>query len=246
MKYLFLISWLRAREKKLADNIDVDRMVSASSVEESFKVLNDTDYAPFIAGESYKSIDKVIEKEHHDLRKSLSLMDIEKEAVDILFLRDEFSEVAKTLKKDLFGNKGKQKQIAEKRKESDITKEVKERKPQKPHEVDEILDNIYFERMIAFLEKSKENYLTEFFKEYEQVVKDNNNSENVLRDEILKEMEEQIIEKESKESDGFLPVLAFFIKKRRAEYIIRTILSAKRIGIETKEINNLINKVNTI
>lgn len=246
MKYLFLISWLRAREKKLVDSVDIDRMISVTSVEESFKVLNDTDYAPFISGESHKTIDNVIEKERNDLRNSLYLMDIEREAVDILFLRDEFSKISKEVKQDLFKRKEKQKGLSEKKKDSDIIKEIKERSPNNPHEIDEILDEIYFERMISFLEKSKEKEMADFFRRYEENIKNNKKSDKLLRDDILKDLEDEIIEEESKQSDGFLPVLAFFIKKRRAEYLIKTILSAKRIGIDVKDIHNLTNKVRTI
>lgn len=246
MKYLFLISWLRAREKKLTDSTDIERMISASSVSESFKILNDTDYAPFIAGESYNSIDNVIKKEHIDLKKSLSLMDIEEEAVDILFLRDKFAGEAVMLKDKMFNDKEKQKQLTEKKKDSEIAKEVKERNPKNPHEIDEILNDIYFERLIAFLKKNKEHYLTELFKEYERIVKTKNSNEDYLKDDMLKNIEDQIIEAENKECDGFLPVLAFFIKKRRAEYVIRTILSAKRIGIDVKDIKSLIKEVKTI
>ncbi len=246
MRYLFLISWLRAREKKLVDNIDIDRMISAPSIEESFKVLNDTDYAPFIAGESYKSIDRVIEKEYKDLKNSLHLMDIEKEAVDILFLRDEFIEIAKEAKDELFGSKEKQKGLTEKKKDSDIMKEIKERGPEKSHQIDEILNDIYFTKMISFLEDSKEKDLADFFREYEYSLKEKKENENISRDDVLQKMEEEIITEEGKDSDGFLPVLAFFIKKRRAEHTIRTILSAKRIGIETKDISSLIGKVRVL
>lgn len=246
MKYLFLISWLRAREKKLVDSVDVDRMIAATSVEESFKVLNDTDYAPFIISEGYQTVDNVIYKERENFRKSLYLMDIEKEVVDILFLRDDCVGILKDIKEELFSRKEKQRVGGEKSKDSDIGKEIKERRPQKPSQIDEILDDIYFERMIEFLRREKESSLADFFESYREKLNKVGDDSTSSRDEILLQMEEEILEEENKHADGFLPVLAFFITKRRAEHLVRTIISAKRIGLDKKEINDLINKTRAL
>ena len=235
MKYLFLISWLRAREKKLADNVDIDRMIGANSPEESFKVLNDTDYASYLQGESYKTLERVISKERQDFRKSLEGMDIEEELIDVLFLRDDLQELSKKAKNILFYQdyQGRSEKI-----ENEILRKVKERSPEKPHEVDGIVLDIYFQRISSFLTKAKEKEVSEFFENYRESL--SNESDLVVRDELLKKMEDEIIEKGAWQSDGFIPVLAFFIKKRRVENSIRTILSGKRIGLQSQEIYKLI------
>ncbi len=235
MKYLFFVSWFRAREKRLADKTDFDRMIGASNIEESFRVLNDTDYAPYLSGETHANIEGVIEKERKDFRETLLKMGMEKEAVDVLFLRDELDSVSREAKEMIFGEKT----ITEKREESDLLKEVRSREPEKPQDVDSILLDIYFQRVIDFLRESKEKETERFFRDYEKVMKEAEDDFR-KRDELLLEMENEIIEKGREEVSGMMPVLAFFIKKRRIEGSVRSVFSAKKLGLGSGEVYKLI------
>ncbi len=243
MKYLFLISWLRAREKKLADNVDIDRMIGAGSAEESFRVLNDTDYAPYISAESYESIEQVIKKEREDFSKELYDMGVEQEMIDVLFLRDDLVVHTKRAK-ELFFLTTKERE-EELRKEDELVVQILEQKPQTPHHIDRIAVDIYFQRTIDFLKKQKDAPLLSFFQEYYQAVCENE-EDVVERDRILEEMEDKIIENSKSEIEGFAPILSFFIMKRRIEYRIRVVLAGKRTGIVSGEIYNLLNKTRAL
>ncbi len=235
MKYLFFVSWFRAREKKLADKTDFDRMIGASNIEESFRVLNDTDYAPYLSGGTHANIEGIIEKERKDFRETLLRMGMEKEVVDVLFLRDELHAVSREVKEKIFGEKT----TTEKREESDLFKEVKSRKPENPHEVDSVLLEIYFQRVISFLEESGERETEKFFRDYEKVMKETE-GDFQRRDELLLKIENEIIEKGREEVSGMMPVLAFFIKKRRIESSVRSVFSAKKLGLGSGEVYKLI------
>lgn len=232
MRYLFLISWLRAREKKLADQVDLDRMIGAPSMDETLRVLNDTDYAPYLSGKTDSDIEEIIEEERGDFQKTLLKMGVEEELLEALFLKEDFRSVAEEIKGEIF-QKGDGKNVFEKKKEKDIVKEVKNRNPQNPQEVDDILLDIYFQRVIAFFRKEKK--VEKFFKEYQETAK-RMKEDLVKRDEVLLKIESEIIEKSGEEIEGFLPILAFFIKKRRAEYFIRSIFAGKRIGMDSEAI----------
>ncbi len=239
MKYLFFISWFRAREKKLADRVDFDRMIGATSTEESFKILNDTDYAPYLSGETHNDVEKIIEKERAGFRKNLLGMGLDKDVLEVLFLKDDLEMISIEAKEKIFEKKEKEKKISEKEKEKDIFKEIKNRDPQEPHEIDGIMLEIYLQKVINFLRKNKEKETERIFENYKEVIKRTNN-DLVARDEALLQIEEELIEKSKEKISGVMPILAFFIKKRRAECVIRSIFAGRKIGLKSKEIYELI------
>jgi vacuolar-type H+-ATPase subunit C/Vma6 len=193
MKYLFFVAWLRAKEKKLADKVDFARMIGASSSQETFKILNDTDYAPCLTNKTPDKIEEIIEEEKEELKKNFSLMGLDKKTLDFLFLEDEFPEIEKNYQE-------------------------------------------YLEKMINFCEKDKQ--ALSFFKEYQKI----NQSEKDFseRDRKLAELEEDFIEKSEYQSSGIMPLLAFLFKKKRAQYSLRTIFAAKKLGMDSSQTNELI------
>ncbi len=227
MKYLSLTAQLKAREKRLPDSVDIDRMIGATSVEESFKVLNDTDYAPFISSRSHQQIEEVIKAERESFRKELRMMGVEEEAVKVLFLPDDLTEVAKTVKE-----KG----------EGKIADQITAMKPKTPQEVDDLIVDFYLEMVVNFFKEEKDKELLRFFEEYREVI----SGEELSREEALQRMEEDVIKKSAFETDGFLPLLSFFIKKRRMEKAVRVILSAKRMGLTKEEITDLIKETRVL
>ncbi len=238
MKYLFFISWLRAREKKLADQVDFDRMVSASNMEESFRVLNDTDYAPYLQGKAHSDIEEIIEEERKDFRKNLLKMGMDKDFLDVLFFKDDMSIISKEIKKDLFEKEAKGGKSLSKKKDTDTVKEIKKASPEKPEDVDDILLEKYFQKTIDFLKKNKEKSLETFFSNYSEII--NKETDFQKRDESILKMENEIIEKGREDVEGAAPIFAFFIKKRRAEHFIRTIFSGKRMNMDSREIYKLL------
>jgi vacuolar-type H+-ATPase subunit C/Vma6 len=234
MKYLFFISWFRAREKKLVDQIDLDRMIGAATVEDSFKVLNDTDYAPYLPGKTYLDIEKIIIEEREDLKKTLVKMGMEEDVVKFLFLKDELDIACREAKERIFQEKG----FQEKGRESDFLKEIRERKPNCKEEVDDIILDLYFKEANSFLKKTKEKKGEKFFDNYYQKIKDGDDFKK--RDEALAQMEEDAIEKSREEVEGIIPILGFFIKKRRIEYFIRNVFALKRMGFDSQKIHQFI------
>ncbi len=235
MKYLFLISWIRAREKMLADHVDLDRMIGASTEREAFKVLNDTDYAPHISGKEPADIEKVIEEEREDFKKTIRLMGVEEEVLEIFNLKDKFDSFSKKHKVDFF-EKEKRENLSED--EEVFFQRAEERKIEELHEIDTLLLEMYFEKLIYFLGKQKEKDAKIFFEGYREIVLKEKDLKK--RDDLLLKMEDELIEKSREEISGIIPVIAFFIKKRRAENHIRTIFAGKRLGINSTKIYELI------
>ena len=244
MKYLFFVSWFRAKEKKLADQIDLDRMIGASSLEESFKVLNDTDYAGFLSGKTYQEIDQVISLEKQSLRKTLEQMGMDKSALDFLFLKNDLIMLAGEIKekklnlleKSVFINKY-----------PDFARILIEKKEfNSLDEIDDLIINYYFKKAIRFCQTTQEKQLASILKKYWLLIKNKKNQNLKVRDSLLIEMEDKIIEKSREKIDGIMPILAFFIKKTRAQYFIKTVLSAKRVGLDSAKTYNLIEKIRTL
>lgn len=244
MKYLFFVSWFRAKEKNLADQTDLDRMIGASSLEESFKVLNDTDYAGFLSGRTYQEIEQVISLEKQDLKKTLEQMGMDKPALDFLFLKNDLIMLAGEIKEKKLNSLEKSVFI---NKYSDLARKLIEKKEiDSLEQIDDLVINYYFKKAIRFCQTSQEKQLANIFKKYWLLIKNKKNQNLKTRDDLLIEMENKIIEKSREKIDGIMPILAFFIKKTRAQYFVKTVLSAKRIGLNSTETYSLIEKTRTL
>lgn len=120
---------------------------------------------------------------------------------------------------------------------------------------DEILDIISLKRENIFkaLKKIKSKDVILFLEDHKSIlnsfIKDLENGELEKakeKEEIMEKKEKEFILKSEMKSEGLSPFLAFLLKKKRAEKIIRIILSSKKIGIEPESIIILINKVRAI
>ena len=242
--YLFFTSWLRAKEKKLADQIDLDIMIGATTLEESFKVLNDTDYALFLSGKDYSRIEEIIEAERQNLRKDFEQMGMEKKALDFLFLKDDLVMLAGEIKEKKLNSEEKQTYFIEKY--PLLAEKIEEKKINSLEEIDDMVICFYFKKAINFCLETKEKELAGIFKKYWLKIKNKKEQDLEKRDSCLIDMEEKIIEKSRGKIDGIMPILAFLIKKRRAEQFIKTIFSAKRIGLDSLKMHNLIEKTKTL
>lgn len=105
MKHLFFIYSARAKEKHIADDIDFSRMINTSNIEESFKVLQDTNYAPYSLNKKAIEYESVIEEEKKEFINELLKMGAKGEILEILSIKKEnFFKVLKKIesKKVLF------------------------------------------------------------------------------------------------------------------------------------------------
>ncbi len=237
MKYLFLIAWFRAREKNLVDHVDIDRMIGSVGMNETFKVLNDTDYAPYLSNKSYLDIEKIIEEERIDFRKTLLKMGADQEIVKFLFLRDDLFDISKVVKEKMF--EGGEDSLSQR--ENFYFEKIKEKEPNSPEKVDSIVFDIYFDETINFFKKNKNKRMKIFFEKYYETIKELREDPQE-RDKILVGMEDEIIEKSREDIEGIVPILGFFIKKRRIEYFVRSIFSSKKMGLSSEKIYKLINQ----
>jgi len=243
MKYLFFVAWLRAREKKLADPVDFDRMIGAPNIEEGFKVLNDTDYGPFLSGKTYLQIEEIIEKEKEDLKKSLNKMGLSKGALNLLFLKDDLILLGQELKEKIFKGSEKEELI---KKYPGIAQRIQKAKPESAEKIDDLIIEIYFKKSIQFLKKIKEEEALLFFSKYWKKISQTREEDLEKRDSLLIEMEDEIVQKSVYSMSGLMPILAYFIKKRRSESFVRTIFASKKIGLDSSKIYNLIERTRTL
>lgn len=197
MKHLFFIYSSRAKEKHIPNNTDFSRMINASSFEEAFRVLQDTNYAPYILGKSPFDYEEIIEKEKEDFKNELIKMGAKEELLDIISLKRE--NIFKALKK------------------------------------------IKSKDVILFLEEHK-SILNSFIKDLEN----NDFLKAKEKEELMEKREKEFILKSEMKSEGLSPFLAFLLKKKRAEKIVRIILSSKKIEMPSENIIVLVNKVRAI
>jgi V/A-type H+/Na+-transporting ATPase subunit C len=225
MKYVFFVAWLRAKEKKLTDRIDLDRMIGASTLEDAFKVLNDTNYSPYISNKKHSDLEEIIKEERKGFKKDLSIMGLDKKALDFLFLEDQISFLRKEIKENYF-EKDSKKRLFEKNKE--IMEEIEKAKPEKLSDIDSVLSEILFKKMIDFCVETKEKEVTCLLKRYWQEMETNENIEQ--RENKLVEIEDRIVEQGRDSTSGIMPILSFLIKRKRAENHIRNIFAGKRLN----------------
>lgn len=98
MSYVFFTYWSRTKEKHIADEIDFNRMINASSFNDAFKVLQDTDYAPYALNKKAEDYKGALKEEKEELKKTLQRMGLEKEVLALLDL--EQKDVLETKIKD--------------------------------------------------------------------------------------------------------------------------------------------------
>ncbi|MDD3728894.1 MAG: hypothetical protein PHH50_01045 [Candidatus Pacebacteria bacterium] len=99
MKHLFFIYWARAKEKWVVDSTDFSRMINALTLKEAFKVLQDTDYAPYALSKDSSNYEDVIKEEKEEFKKILLKMGAKDEILNLLSLNQEnVFETAKKIK----------------------------------------------------------------------------------------------------------------------------------------------------
>ncbi len=197
MKHLFFIYFSRAKEKHIADDTDFSRMINASSFEDAFKVLQDTDYAPYSLNKKPIEYEDAIEEEKKQFKEDFIRMGAEGEILEVLSIKQE--NILESLKK------------IKSKKTIDFLK-------------------AYEKLVVSFRENLKKGDLESAKKNEQEMGK----------------IEKEFILKSEMEGEGLSPFFAFILKKKRAEKTVRLILSSKKVGISSDEINNLIPNIKAI
>ncbi len=242
MKYLFLNSYLNAIEKHVADQIDFDRMVNSDTSKQAFEVLNDTDYGKWITQSD--CLEEVLKKEKIFFSQDLKKMG-GKPLVDLFSLKADIINLRVHLKRKVFkldsGNLlswGKSEKELKKEFEEEIS--IAENK-ETPAKLDDYLTEVYFNRLEKYAGNS--DAVKKLIKDYRLILK---NYEGEIRDKKIKKLEEDFISLYSGKNEGLAPILAFFMKKWRAEKKIRTIMTGKKINFEPKKIKKLVEDLRSL
>lgn len=235
MKYLFLNSYFNAREKQIADPVDFERMIGKESFKESFEVLQDTDYSKWAL--ETDDLSQIFRKEKVFFRNELIKLGA-KELTNLFFLRADITNLRIYLKSTLFDldsgdllEWGK----SEKQLKSTFEKEIKEASDlDTPAKVDDYLTEVYLKKLEEFAGKDKS--VLKFIEKYREII---DGFEGESRENRLKDLEDEFISSQTKKNEGLAPILAFFMKKWRAEKKIKAIMDGKKIGFNPKEIKSL-------
>ncbi len=238
MKYLFLNSYLEAREKHIANWTDFDRMINSKDKRSALEVLQNTDYGIY-ALES-DSPEEIIRKEKESFRKDLVKMGYQHLA-DLYFLKEDITNLRILLKNKLLGTKTELNPLGkdERNLKKEFEEEMKEAGKIKSFALlDDHLTEIHLKRM---KEHAKEdNKTNSFINEYEEVLR---NSSGKAREERIREIEEDFMRSKRKENEGLAPVIAYFMQKWRAEKFIKTIISGKEAGLFPSEIKTVLHNL---
>lgn len=232
MKYLSPIAYFKAFEKKLPDGVDFERMISSTSFEESMTVLQDTHYAEFVSQDSNLTLEEILEKEDLSFREDLKKLGFSQKVIEFLFLKEDLFNLSLELKKEILGIDTTEKLYGSglsiddlKEKYSSLVEEIKE----DSLNIDEKVFQFYFEEAKRQAKKLKSKQIEKFFSEY---VKKKDEKE-------LEKLEKRFLEENKWRINGLDGVFSFFLKRRKAEKKLKTILSSKQINLEVEKINKL-------
>lgn len=255
MKYLFFVAFLRALEKQIPDETDFERMINALNLEEAFKILQDTYYGPYLMNFQSTSFEELFEQEHLNFEKILKRMGLEKKILMFLSLKADFFNLGIILKEEMFQIK-EPKDVLLKRgaapnvlrkKYSPLIKELKASKVKVASEIDDFLIKAYFQKLIELTQNLKEKKLEEFFQGYWRLLKQQREEKagdlKELPEKYLRDLEKEFLDKTKWESEGLLPIFAFFLEREYSQKVLRIILSAKEIGLKVSEIQQLLGAV---
>ncbi len=237
MKYLFLNSYFNAIEKHVADSVDFDRMINSPDWKKAFEVLQDTDYGKWAL--ETKSLEKIFESEKEFFARELERMGAG-QLVDLYSLRADIVNLRIFLKDTLFNYDagplltwGK----SEKELQDYFASEIEKAKEfETPAEMDDYIFEVYLGRLEKFGGKEKE--VARFLEDYKESLESEKSD--------LQKIEDDFIAENCKKNEGLAPILAFFMKKWKAEKIVRTIMTGKEIGLKPVEIKKMIEDIKAL
>lgn len=107
-KYIYITGRIRARESRMLNAMDLERMIDAPDAKESFRVLNDTDFSENLLELPEGKIEyfqKVIDEDLHDMRTFLKKNVPEEQVLIYMALKYNFSELKILFKEKYFAIK---------------------------------------------------------------------------------------------------------------------------------------------
>ncbi len=239
MHHLFFISFLKSREKEIADSTDFERMINAESDEEMARVLHDTDYGPYVSSSS--SFDEIFKEEKKENRALIERMGISSRVKELIFLPADVFNMRVSLKNKMFGADLSFNSFGEKEKElrkkyADIFEKAEKLKD--PAEVDDMLTKFMFERMEKL--SKEDTLLFRFLGDYKEKVL------SLEKEEELIKREDAFLEEAKRKNEGLSPVFAHFMMKNRAEKVLRTISESRKTGAPKERVYKMIKNVRAL
>ncbi len=234
MKYLFLNSYLDAREKHIADKTDFERMMGSKDHLSALQILQDTDYG--VHALDSKDLEEIILKEKMSFRDDLFKMGFSLLA-ELYLLKDSFTNLRLFLKgrEDYLPSGKGEKQLKEDF--SEIIEKLSKIKDKEKR--DDHLTEIYLEKIRDYGEKE----VKEFVENYLKVLKTFSKEE---REEKLRDLEKSFILENRKKNEGLSPILAYFLQKWIAEKTIRAIIRGKEAGLTVSQLKEVISNIRAL
>lgn len=236
MNYLFLNSYFNTIEKRIADDVDFDRMINSDNEKKAYDVLQDTNYASWALESS--SLEDIFRNEKIFFCKELIRFGFP-ELVDLFCLRSDITNLRIILKEKLFGLDSGEIVFSMKEKDQlleEFKKEIKiAETKENPGDLDDYLTEIYLERLKKYTKKEKE--IQTFIKDYQKIITEFLGEE---RDKKIKKLEDDFISENTKKNEGLAPILAFFMKKWKAEKKIKSIICGKQINFSPAKTRELV------
>lgn len=234
MNYLFFSAWLKAKEKTIADETDFERMIKSQNLQESLKILQDTDYAPYVNNIQSGSYENIFKDERKGFQKILTKMGMEEHFINLFFSDYDLPGLRRILKKQEKNTE------LERKYENELKTEIK----LEDRTIDDFIKEKIIENKIKILTLLKEKKIKIFLENYYQKLKQGKSKEEVEIE--LKKMEQDFIEKGEMEHDGLFPIFVFFLKKIKAEKILRAIFSGKEILLEENKIKETVSSIRAL
>ncbi|PIP16984.1 MAG: hypothetical protein COX44_02425 [Candidatus Portnoybacteria bacterium CG23_combo_of_CG06-09_8_20_14_all_37_13] len=217
--YEYAIGLIRVLEKKILDQTDIARMASAENAEESFRVLNDTDYADNLLNLKPKEFEKALENDEKDLKKLLQKIIDNKCLLEFLFLKDDYLKLKLYLKSKF------NKKLLPQKKPKVLIPKISNPTPRK---IDEICDLALYKARWKIAKKMRDNFVKKLLK------KDLDLNFNL----------EQIKEQARDYPCQTPVVLNYYFQKIDAARKVRVIMNAKLNNIKHEISNSWFSKFN--
>jgi len=102
-KYIYSANTVKAMEVDLLSDTQLERLLSAKSVEEAYHSLSDTFLSPYVASKSQAELPKLLRQSLIDTKEYLESIEPEKGMMDILWLRYDFYNLKTIIKGEKAG-----------------------------------------------------------------------------------------------------------------------------------------------
>ncbi len=220
---LFFSAWSRVWQNGVPTQQAIARIAEDKS-ERLLSQLADSEYGPYLSlGEN--SIEQMIEKEREEFISILCHLGIDKDLLDLLFLRIRMEKVAEEIKDRLFNGKE-----SEEKTDPEIENGLKE-KFDNPAEVDDWsvrrFEDLSVQKARDLGDKNLASQLKELFST-RRLMREKGLEDGV----VLRELEDAFLRKADLTNGKIAPIMALMVRKMRAEKMIRVAAGARKLGLD--------------